>query len=73
MYIPHQQLDIVHRQMLREEMERSALRPRRPPKRKREKRQRRLMRVPALLMVKLGRTLEGAGQAYLEDRQRCGA
>jgi len=72
-YIPNQHLDIVHRQMLQEAMERNALRPRRSPKQKQEKRQRRLLRVPALLMVKLGRRLEGFGQAYLEDRQRCSA
>jgi hypothetical protein len=70
MYISNQQVRVVHQQMLREAMEHNALRPRRSPKRRQEKRQRRLMRVPALLLVKLGRTLEGFGQAYLEERQQ---
>ena len=70
MYISHQQLHVDHQQMLREAMEQNALRPKRSPKRRQEKRQRRLISVLALLLMKLGRTLEGFGQAYLEKRQQ---
>ncbi len=53
--------------MGQETAEENAQRPSRTP----EQRQRRLLRVPATLMVKLGQTLENLGHAYLEDQPSC--
>jgi hypothetical protein len=69
MFIPNQHLNIVHEQMLREAMEQHDPRPKYEPEPVPAKRQRRLLRAPALLMVKLGRSLEDFGLAYLEEQQ----
>ncbi len=73
MFLPNQHLNILHKQMIDVALEHYDTQAPRSPKPPRQQRQRRALRVPALLMVKLGRSLEGFGLAYLEDRQQCSA
>lgn len=68
-----QQLGMIYQTMRGEEMEQQNPRPECAPQPAPEQRQRRLLRAPALLLVKLGRSLEGFGLAYLEERQQCSA